>query len=44
MSDHGKIDPLTCRGPDEARVGGDCEDTETVASGEYGERPVLDLS
>ena len=43
MSHHGKVDPLPGRGSDEAGVGGDCEDTKTVSSGEYGERPVLDL-
>ena len=44
MSHHGEADPLASRGPDEASVGCDGEDTETVSSSEYGQRPVLDLS
>ena len=44
MGHHGEVDPLPGRGPDEAGVGGDRQDTKTVSGGEYGEGPVLDLS
>ena len=41
---HGEVDALAGGRPDEAGVGGDGQDTEIVAGGEYGERTVLDLS